>query len=216
MPRAHILRLTVIATLLLVRGGDAWGQLPLCAEAKPEATFLLYRSCGGAGAVGVNRFLQELSVDHAFKSPDLPFERSILGAVSIGYDGKRLGEDRVVSYLRGLPPIQFTRLDVSTGSFEMVPEAAARTATLDSTAATDPFTISVMWPERVRGGYWRTPATLHLALWERARPTIRLASKLGATHDAEISCIAITTSAIRIETAGESKPDILVLFDQCL
>lgn len=218
MPRfPWVLRAAAVAWLV-AGAGAARAQMPVCPEEVPQGRVLVYRSCGAGGTLAIARFLQEITIDHAARANDQPFHRSLADAIAMAYDARKLRDTPLDAYLRGLPPLELTRLDASTGNVDWAIDEQSRTFTLRGFQDLDPtrFAVTIDWPPRVRGGYWRTPATFQVALWEKARPKLRVTAIEGFVHEVEISCIVVTANRIRIETGDGSKPDILIVFDECL
>ena len=111
--------------------------------------------------------------------------------------------------------MKLTRLDTATGTLRMDvgdEERSFRSTIVVGNATTD---VSLSLPERIEGGYWRTPGVLQMAFWKDRQVHIHVDVPGGDPFDADIECAAISGDGVRLVTSGDDIADVLVRFDSC-
>jgi hypothetical protein len=214
MRRAAVWLSVVAIGAALGWNGTAFAQLPVCPPPAPDE--LYYTACVSTGRLPAARLLFDLAIDHSLKADNEPVQRRVGDILRMVMAEPTLeGNGALRTYADSLEPIRLVKLDTSTGSLRMtVPEEArsfAGTLNLEFVS----YEVSWQLPERIRGGYWRTPGVLQVAFWEGQRPAFRLAVPGGLDVAAEVECLVVSTDGLRVTTAGASVPDILVRFDEC-
>lgn len=192
----------------------AAAQLPVCPQ--PEADAPYYSACLPSGRFLVASVLTSFAIDQLLRADTAPFvrrPREILESVST--EALLEKNAALVDYLGRLEPLKFSRLDTSTGLVALGANDEVRSFDAVIDVDTVPYSVSVQLPERVEGGYWRTPGVLQVAFWEGHRATLALTTPGGIDMQAQIDCLVVSTDGIRVLTAGSSTPDLLVRFGEC-
>jgi hypothetical protein len=202
----------VMAGVILGRAAMASAQLPVCVDPSPEQQY--YTACAPGGRFLAANLLFDLAVDHVFKADSAPVKRRAGDILrSLVTDETLDKNDALRAYLDALEPMKLTKIDTTTGMLLLhVGEEQRRFA---GSVALDTESYQVSWqlPERLAGGYWRTPGVLQIAFWEGQRAKFRIEGPSGIAVEAQIDCLVVSTDGIRVVTA--TGPHILVRFDQC-
>jgi|GEM_PF-1999193 len=194
--------------------GAASAQLPVCAPPEPQAPY--YAACLPTGRFLVASFLTSFAIDQLLRADTTPFvrrPREVLESVSTEDLLKK--NAALVDYLGKLKPLEFSRLDTSTGLAAMNTAEETRSFETVIEVGDVPYKVSLKLPARIEGGYWRTPGVLQLAFWENHRATLAIEAPNGIEIDAQVECLVVSTDGIRVLTAGPSVPDLLVRFGEC-
>lgn len=204
----------VVLGAMLGHAGPAHAQLPVCPQPLPEEAY--YTACAPGGRILVAQLLLDLAIDHVMK-PDLPPVRrragDLLRAVTSDEWMEKNGALR--AYLDQLEPIKLTKLDTTTGTLLLVGADEARRFSGAIAVGDLPYDLTLQLPERLSGGYWRTPDVLQIAFWEGQRATLGITIPGGGQVEAAVECLVLSTDGIRMVTSGAATPDLLVRFDEC-
>jgi hypothetical protein len=121
----------------------------------------------------------------------------------------------LTTYVDKFESFAFTKLDTTTGNLALPVSDDLRyfEGTID--LGSDQIAVSWQLPNRVAGGYWRTPDVLQIAFWESHRPRLWIPIPNSGRTELIVECIVISTDSIRIVTGGSETPDVLVRFDGC-
>lgn len=202
------------AALVSSHSSSALGQSPVCAPPSPADQY--YTACVSGGRFLAARLLFELAVDHQMKSDTDPVLRRADDLLRTAVSKEvRERNGALLEYLGKLAPLTFSKLDTTTGNFELVVTEDLRRFDGPVDVDTDRTEIAWQLPARLVGGYWRTPAALQIAFWEGRRAHVAIPILGGTDLEADIECIAVSTDGIRIVTHGSDTPDLLVRFDEC-
>jgi hypothetical protein len=199
---------------LLVRASLAAAQQPVCAQPDPERP--VYELCAPGARFVVSAILTDLAIDETIRGQGAPILREPRALFHSVASQTTLDKNPALDeFLTHLSPVKLTRFDTATGALRM--DVGEEERNFHSTivlgdAATD---LSLSLPERIEGGYWRTPGALQMAFWKDRRIRIHVNVSSGEPFDAEIECAAISGDGIRLVTSGDDIPDVLVHFDSC-
>lgn len=201
-----------IAYAAIAHAGVAHAQLPVCPQPSPDQAY--YTTCAPSGRFIAARLLFDLAVDHVMK-PDTDQVRRHLGdLLRASVSSEALEKNDVLrDYLDRLDVLKLAKIDTATGTLllSVADESRRFAGTVDLGSA--PVKLSWDLPERLAGGYWRTPNVLQIAFWEGQRARFRVELPSGELA-AEVECVVISTDGLRIVTSGDT-PDILVRFEEC-
>jgi hypothetical protein len=206
--RSERIRLaTAISALAVLQlASSATAEVQVCKQPSWNTPYRV--ACSQDGPLPALRFLADLAIDHSFKATwhALSIRPEELVALATA---RSMNEDEsLTAYLRRLRPITFERLDQSSGVFQS--KIGERDRQYSSVFESSPESVEIQidLPERLSGGYWRTPSVLQLAFWADHRIKFRAGSVAG-----EIECIEISPEGIRAVTVGENEPDLMLRFD---
>ncbi|MFN2375934.1 MAG: hypothetical protein ABR538_05310 [Candidatus Binatia bacterium] len=202
---------TLAAVLLLADVASA--QLPVCPQ--PEPGRPVYSMCAPGGRFVVVPLLTNLAVDQLFRVGTGPIRREpqavFTAAVS---EETRERNSPLVDYLGRLGALELTPIDTAGGTLRMDVAEDDRSFTTGLETGGGQVRLELELPERIEGGYWRTPGVLQMAFWKGARAKFRTTAS-GTEVAAEIECVVVSTDGIRLVTTGVEAPDILVGYDPC-
>jgi hypothetical protein len=202
-----------LAVATFAQAGVARAQLPVCPQPSPDQTY--YTACSPSGRYIATRLLFDLAIDHVMKADTDLVGRRVGDLLRASMSKETLEKnDTLRSYVDGLDVLKLSRIDIATGTLllDVAAESRRFAGTID--VGTSPVKVAWDLPERLAGGYWRTPSVLQIAFWEGKRARIDLGLP-GGELKAEIECLAISIDGIRIVTSGSDTPDILVRFEEC-
>ncbi len=191
----------------------AVAQQPVCPPPSPSQ--LYYATCGLRVMMPVRRFLTEFAVDHLFKPASLPFERSPLDLVAPLAGSQFEADGDLSEQLGSLAPLRFTRLDKSTGTVDAAFGEGTRSFSAALEVPEGQHRLSFELPERLAGGYWRTPEVLQVAFWEGKRIAFVLELADGQRREGGISCLSLSSESLRLVTSDPIAPDFLLNFREC-
>ncbi len=213
MHRRRVWGGAAIALATLAQAGVAHAQLPVCPQPSPDQAY--YTACSPAGRYIATRLLFDLAIDHVMKADTDLVGRRIGDLLRASMSSETLDKnDALRSYVDRLDVLKLSRIDIATGTLLLNVAAESRRFAGTIDVGTSPVTVSWELPERLAGGYWRTPSVLQVAFWEGQRARFDIGLPSGELK-AEVECLAISIDGIRIVTSGGDTPDILVRFDEC-
>ena len=192
----------------------AYAQAPVCPQPVPADPY--YSACVAGGRIPAARLLFDLAIDHVMKGDYDPVYRRPSDVFRIlAVKEVREKNEPLIDFLDRLGLIMLTKLDTTTGTVRLDVDGDARRfdGTIDVRASPTPFTLQL--PERLAGGYWRTPTVLQVAFWEGQRATLGIVVPGGVRVETEIECLVMSTDGIRVVTGGSGIPDLAVRFDEC-
>jgi hypothetical protein len=188
-------------------------QEPVC---PPDSGDKMYRTtCRPDLRFGVVRFLSDFTVDHLFK-PSPPRIRRTPAELLAPFVGDTVAANEDLrDHVGSIDDFRFTQLDTATGVFYADIDEDTRTfsSVLSSVEELSSFRIEL--PERLEGGYWRTPGALQLAFWKGKRVGFFARTAQEESLQGSIACVAISADRLRIELADESMPGIIVEMSEC-
>ncbi|HEY2773497.1 MAG TPA: hypothetical protein VGK20_05540 [Candidatus Binatia bacterium] len=206
----------VAATVLTIAAWPAAapGQVPVCPQPDPERPMI--SACAAGGRYAVAAFLNNLSIDQTLRGEGAPILRDLHSVFATSApQGFQKQNAEVGDYLGHLPPLRLSRFDTASGSVEMAVPDDSRTAQFELQAGGHDLKLGIELPERIEGGYWRTPGVLQVAFWSGRRAKFHTQLTDGSAFDAEIACLVVSGDGIRIVTTGDDTPDVLVRMDAC-
>lgn len=188
--------------------------MPVCAQ--PDLSAPVYTACLSNGRYPVISQLTDLAIDQLLKGDGAPLSRD-LHAIFVAAANKDFVEANrpLADYVAHLGSIELRRLDTSSGTLQLDVAEADRKFSAPIFIRNSSYDLSLELSARIEGGYWRTPAVLQVAFWKGQRPSFRVGKGDDVAVTAEIECLVVAVDGIRIVTAGQQTPDVLVRFDSC-
>lgn len=176
----------------------------------------VYRSaCRPDLLFAATRFISDFTVDHLFKPAPPRFQRTA-GELLAPFVGATVAaNEELQNYAQSLAALSFTQLDTATGVFYADIENEDRQFVSDLPGSDEIESVRIELPERLEGGYWRTPGALELAFWKGKRIGFVVDPANGDSIQGEIECFSLSADALRIELSGEQTPGIIVHLSEC-
>lgn len=205
----------VLAFLVLAGwSGVATAQMPVCPQPDPVAP--VWSVCSPTGRYLAISFLSNLTIDQLLRADGKPIERRPRDVFESVVDGDTLAAQSVlVDWLGGLGSLKFSRMDTATGTLAMDTPQERRNFSSTLPVGGLGYDVTIDVPERIEGGYWRTPGVLQMAFWKDRRAKVGVKTPFAGTFEGEIDCAVVSADGIRLMTAGEGTPDVLVGFGPC-
>ena len=175
----------------------------------------MYTGCLAGGRYLIAPFLSDLTVDLLLRSEGTVVSREPRSLFASMATADTIKSNKALTdYLAGLPALRLNRLDTASGSLRMDLAQEQRSFSSQFEAGENSWQLRIELPERIEGGYWRTPGVLQMAFWKGRRASFVVPGPDGSEISAELECLVVSTDGIRLVTAG-STPDILIGYDQC-
>lgn len=207
----------VAATMISAAAGvssPAYAQLPVCPQPVPADAY--YSTCIAGGRFAAARLLFDLAIDHVLKGDFDPVYRrpsDIFRTLAVGEAREKNAP--LITFLDRLGMIALTKLDTTTGTLRLDVDGDAQRFDGAIHVGDPPTPFTLRLPDRLAGGYWRTPNVLQVAFWEGQRATLGIVVPGGKRVETEIECLVVSTDGIRVVTGGSGIPDLSVRFDEC-
>ena len=188
--------------------------MPVCPQ--PDTAAPVWTACSPTGRFLVLSFLSNLTIDQLLRSDGKPIERRPREVFESVVDGDTLAAQAALGeWLGGVGPLLLSRFDTATGTLKMeTPEDRRHYSSSMRVGGLD-YDVTIDVPERVEGGYWRTPGVLQMAFWKDHRVRVAVKTPAAGAIEGEIDCVVASADGIRLVTAGEGTPDVLVGFGPC-
>jgi hypothetical protein len=194
--------------------GAAAAQLPVCPQPEPDQS--VYTACLPGGRFLVAPLLANLAVDQLLRPEPGPITREPRAVFASLATAETLENNAALAdYLGRLAPLKLTRIDTSTGTLRMDVGEDQRSFSTSVAANETAYRVGLELPERIEGGYWRTPGVVQMAFWKGQRARFTVAAPDGPAIAAEVECLVVSSDGIRLVTTGSQTPDILVRFESC-
>jgi len=194
--------------------GAALAQSPVCPRPIPDRP--VHVACAPGGRFAAAAILSNFAIDQTMRGDVGTFQRAPHGIfTSVTSQETQDGNAALGAWLARLAAASFTRLDTATGTLRMDVDEEDRSFTTRMETGETTTDLSLTLPQRVEGGYWRTPGVLQIAFWKGRRVGFK-ASVAGASELAsEVECLTISGDGIRLLLSADEAPDVLVRFDSC-
>jgi hypothetical protein len=166
--------------------------------------------------VAAARVLFDLTIDHVLKGDlDPVYRRPSDVFRTLANEDARKRNAPLITFLDRLGLIAFSKLDTTTGTLRLDVDEDARRYDGDIAVRDSPTPFTLQLPQRLAGGYWRTPNVLQVVFWEGQRATLGIVAPGGMRIETEIECLVVSTDGIRVVTRGAAIPDLAVRFEEC-
>lgn len=204
----------LVCLVLAGWSGAASAQMPVCPQPDPAAP--VWSACSPTGRFLAISFLSNLTIDQLLRYDGRPIERRPRDLFESVVDGDTLASHAALAdWLGELGALRLTRLDTATGTLDMETAEDHRVFSSTLTVGGLGYEARFEMPAKVEGGYWRTPGVLQMVFWKDRRAKFRVETPAAGTVEGEIECAVVSADGIRLVTAGEGTPDVLVGFGPC-
>jgi hypothetical protein len=204
--------LPIVAVIVTASRTEA--QLPVCPQPEPDRP--VYELCAPGARFVIAPILANLAIDVTIRGEGGPILREPRALFrSIASRTTQEKNPALDEFLDHLPPVKLTKLDTATGTLRLDVGEDERTFHSTIVVGESSTELSLSLPERIEGGYWRTPGVLQMAFWKGQRVGLHVDVGGVGQLDAEIECTVISGDGIRLVTSGDDVPDVLVRFDGC-
>jgi hypothetical protein len=205
---------SAILVLELSHVSRACAQQAICPPIAKDQQVTI--ACRPVYAFSAMRMLADFTVDHLYKPAPWSFERTFAqSAQGLALQELKDNPD-LARFLTLLPAVRFTQLDRSTGTLLGTYDKAERVLEASLTVLAGEVTFSLEVPERLEGGYWRSPDVVQMAFWQGKRLRLKVRGGGGPDVGGEVSCASLTPEGLTVTFAESGVPPLVILFRGCL